>query len=72
MFTFEVKITLGNDAMQDTSDLADALDRLAVRLRAQTVEQVRENGLCNVRDANGNRVGYCRLNRADDAIWSNA
>ena len=72
MFTFEVKITLGNYAMQDTSDLADALDRLAVRLRAQSVEQVRGRGLCNVRDAVGDRVGYYRLSRADNAIWSNA
>lgn len=48
---FQLKIQLGNDAMQEPEDVARALERVA--------EQLREVGWrgAPVRDMNGNRVG---------------
>jgi hypothetical protein len=59
----ELHITLGNDAMQSTADLAEALTVLASRISDQSIDGMLENGLCNVRDINGNPVGTCILRR---------
>jgi len=50
MDEFTLQITLGNDAMQDLSDIADALRRVAGAL-----EDGRSAG--PIRDINGNTVG---------------
>ena len=53
---FELNIGLGNDAMQDGRDVAEALRKLAIE-----IEEYHFPGPsvpCRVRDANGARVGY--------------
>lgn len=47
---FRLTIVMGNDAMSTPDDVADALDRVAARLRAGSTSG-------SVLDANGNRVG---------------
>ena len=50
MAKFTLEITLGNDAMQTTEDIADALQRTASKL-----ESGYRTG--NIMDLNGNSVG---------------
>lgn len=54
--TFTIKIELGNEAMQDPSDVAEALERVA--------DDLRDFGFAHIlvvdrkiRDLNGNTVG---------------
>jgi hypothetical protein len=49
--TFDVRITLGNDAMESANDVAAALRSIANRLDNEHATQ----GV--IRDANGNAVG---------------
>lgn len=52
---FTVEITLGNDAMNDPTHVADALERVASTLRRGRFDG---NDKRPVRDANGNIVGH--------------
>jgi hypothetical protein len=63
--TFELKITLGNDAMQAPGDVADALADLAMRLRNQP-GNVWYDDRGRLRDVNGNVVGQWAV----DAVTS--
>ena len=47
---FELTIELGNEAMQNTSDVATALERVAMRLRHGDTDG-------RIMDFNGNKVG---------------
>ena len=49
--TFKLEIEMGNDAMRDYTNVADALKQIASELRP---------GEGRVRDANGNTVGHWR------------
>lgn len=50
MTTFEMRIELGNAAMQTPPELADAIEGVAERVRDGVVEG-------KIRDLNGNTVG---------------
>lgn len=52
-----LNITLGNDAMQTGHDVADALEKVATRLRQEYADSRVESYTGSVRDLNGNRVG---------------
>lgn len=52
---FQLEIRLGNEAMRDSADIADALERLARRLRDTTIPGYSRDGV--IRDENGNTVG---------------
>ncbi len=56
---FTVSIEFGNDAMQTGTDVADALDDIARKLRGGY-----ESG--SVRDINGNTVGSWQLDTTTD------
>lgn len=49
---FNITVALGNAAMGDRYDVADALDALAARLRAS------DDRTGMLRDVNGNKVGW--------------
>lgn len=51
--TFTLTIDLGNDAMRTAADVADALEAVAARVRADGLQAHAQS----IRDANGNRVG---------------
>jgi hypothetical protein len=53
--TFQLKIELGNAAMLDPADVADALEQVASKVRDYGF------GAGNIRDVNGNRVGSYAL-----------
>lgn len=59
--TFNLKIELGNDGMQYSNDVADALDTLADKLRNRDLVTFEEMDAFDregrIRDVNGNRVG---------------
>ncbi len=64
--TFLMRITLGNEAMQLPSDVAQALETLARKMRAEPNEfEPAEQG--NIRDVNGNKVGTWGVVREEDA-----
>lgn len=50
--TFRVEITLGNEAMQNGPDVAEALREIASRIE----NELEARGA--IRDGNGNTVGY--------------
>jgi len=52
---FELKINLGNEAMQCPSDVAEALRKLAKKLDAGGDFALNDGG--KIMDANGNSVG---------------
>jgi hypothetical protein len=52
---FTLKIRLGNDAMQDPADVAEALERVARELRDSGFRPTR------IKDLNGNTVGEWKL-----------
>ena len=56
---FRATIQLGNDAMQDPGDVADALERVAAKLR----DTGTEGG--SIRDENGSIVGVARFEMDD-------
>jgi hypothetical protein len=53
--TFTLKIKLGNEAMQTGEDIAEALQRIAGKLKY--IGYPSSNDYGNIRDVNGNRVG---------------
>ena len=69
--TFNLTIELGNAAMQDASDIAAALQRVArdVKVCSEIVNEANEDGEevaqpCDevpIRDMNGNKVGTWRI-----------
>jgi hypothetical protein len=54
--TFRLEIRLGNEARQDPGDVADALERLARRLRDEGFSASNRIG-----DLNGNAVGMWQV-----------
>jgi hypothetical protein len=54
MATFNLTIALGNDAMQNGDDIAEALRHTASRVEAGGLETLQSGP---VRDLNGNTVG---------------
>lgn len=56
---FTLEITLGNAAMQDGSDVANALDQVSAKVQ-QAIPAVAGDGWI-IRDENGNTVGRCRF-----------
>ena len=58
--TFQIKITLGNEAMEHGDHIAEALRKVASH-----VEHIRAGGLPGredkIRDANGNTVGRWKV-----------
>ena len=55
---FKLILTLGNDAMVSTADVAAALEKLASRLGAASYPLDKTMGPHSVQDVNGNTVGY--------------
>jgi hypothetical protein len=55
---FNLDIEIGNDAMLTAEDVAMALEATAKRLRMYSVD---EEVQMNIRDANGQRVGFWEL-----------
>lgn len=51
--TFRLEITLGNDAMSDSLDIAEALERTSAEIISHGTAG--DSGV--IRDANGNTVG---------------
>jgi hypothetical protein len=54
---FKLKIKLGNAAMMDPADVAEALEETARKLRDEGFEDG------NIRDVNGNTVGDWKVTR---------
>lgn len=52
---FQLEIELGNDAMQTTEDVAEALEQVAKELSLIV------SGWGSIRDRNGNKVGTWKL-----------
>ena len=59
--TFTLKIEMGNDAMQFSSDLANAVHKVANHLENINTEDLATVGQAFIRDINGNTVGYWRV-----------
>lgn len=58
---FRLEIKIGNAAMKEVGDLAEALRKLADR-----VDEGNVNGV--IRDENGNTVGGFRLDQAEEVL----
>jgi hypothetical protein len=65
---FELSIELGNEAMLGDDDIADALEKVAKRLRdnAYTAANVQEDITRVILDYNGNGVGEWSLTWDDE------
>lgn len=61
----KVEIELGNDAMRDGPSVAEALRRAASVVSAYDEDGIAKvrGKLCDIRDTNGNVVGYLRVGR---------
>lgn len=53
---FKIEISLGNAAMQNSTDVAECLERLAMRLRADNFRAA-----THLFDVNGNCVGHSKI-----------
>jgi hypothetical protein len=63
---FTLQIWIGNDAMQTSQDVADALRKVAKRLEdGETLEQLACRTGDSVRDLNGNTVGWFKVEALD-------
>jgi hypothetical protein len=63
-YRFELKIELGNDAMQTGADVARALRKLAEHMEDTDLETpIDRPDSGHVRDTNGNRVGIWCVRR---------
>jgi hypothetical protein len=58
---FTLSIELGNAAMQDDNDIADALEAIAIRLRTHQYCQGQDDFTRGIKDENGNHVGEWSL-----------
>ena len=59
---FVVEIELGNDAMQTGRDVADVLAKIATSMEANE-GVLRDSDASRIMDANGNTVGFTRVER---------
>lgn len=65
MVKFKLEVELGNEAMQNLSDVASALERVAERLHEMKMFNLSSNGLRGkIMDQNGNSVGNWEVSNA--------
>lgn len=57
MATFTLTIELGNEAMQDATDIGDALHNVAASLHSGESSNIADHQSGVIFDVNGNRVG---------------